>query len=131
MNHDVSLPAALLAGLISFLSPCVLPLVPPYLCYLAGATLEELQAEAAAHIRRDAVLASLLFVAGFTTVFVALGATASAVGALIRQFSTALSVLSGLAIIVMGLHFLGIFRLSLLYRQARVEVQRPAGLWSA
>ncbi len=77
------------------------------------------------------MMASLLFVAGFTTVFVALGATASAVGTLIRQFSTMLSLLSGAAIIVMGLHFIGLFRLGFLYREARVTVQRPAGLWSA
>ena len=131
MPTDVSLPAAALAGLISFLSPCVLPLVPPYLCYLAGATLDELQAGDAVRTRRDAVVASLLFVAGFTTVFVALGATASAVGVLVRQFSAALSLLSGLAIIVMGLHFLGLFRLAFLYREARVSVARSTGSWSA
>lgn len=128
---DVSLAAAGAAGLISFLSPCVLPLVPPYLCYLTGTTVEELGAAGAPRARRDAVLASLLFVAGFTTVFVALGATASAFGTLIRHFSTALSLLSGVTIIVMGLHFLGLFRLGLLYREARLAVRRPAGLWSA
>ena len=131
MSTDVTLPAAVAAGLISFLSPCVLPLVPPYLCYLAGATLEDLQTGDAARTRRDAVLASLLFVAGFTTVFVALGATASAIGTVVRQFSGVLSVVSGAAIIVMGLHFIGLFRLAFLYRQARMEVQRPPGLWSA
>lgn len=131
MPTDVSLPAAALAGLISFLSPCVLPLVPPYLCYLAGATLDDLQVNGAVRTRRDAVAASLLFVAGFTTVFVALGATASAVGGLIRQFSAGLSLLSGLAIVAMGLHFLGLFRFALLYREARVSVARPTGSWSA
>ncbi len=131
MATDVSLPAAAAAGLISFLSPCVLPLVPPYLCYLTGATLEDLSTAGDGRTRRDAVIASFLFVAGFTTVFVALGATASVLGTMIRQFSTLLSVLSGLAIIVMGLHFLGVFRLGLLYREARVEVSRPPGLWSA
>jgi cytochrome c-type biogenesis protein len=132
MSTDVTLPAAVAAGFISFLSPCVLPLVPPYLCYLAGSTLDELSHGGdSARTRRDAVLASLLFVAGFTTVFVALGATASALGTLIRQFSTILSLLSGVVIIVMGLHFIGLFRLGFLYREARLEVQRPAGLWSA
>lgn len=131
MTTDVSLPAALAAGLISFLSPCVLPLVPPYLCYLAGATLDELAAEGERRTRRDVVLASLLFVAGFTTVFVTLGATASALGALMREFSSVLSMLAGVAIILMGLHFTGLFRLGFLYRQARLDVQRPAGLWSA
>ncbi len=128
---DVTLPVAVLAGLVSFLSPCVLPLVPPYLCYLTGTTLEELSVEGTRSTRRDTLLASLLFVAGFTTIFVALGATASALGTIVRQFSTGLSILSGLAIIVMGLHFLGLFRLGLLYREARVEITRPAGLWSA
>ena len=131
MSSSVSFPAALLAGLISFLSPCVLPLVPPYLCFMAGATLEELQGGDAGRSRRGAFLASLLFVAGFSTVFVALGATASAFGTLLRQHGEALSIVAGLGIIVMGLHFIGLFRLGLLYRQARVEVQRPPGLWSA
>ena len=131
MSSSVSFPAALLAGLISFLSPCVLPLVPPYLCFMAGATLEELQGGDAGRSRRGALLASLLFVAGFSTVFVALGATASAFGTLLRQHGEALSIVAGLGIIVMGLHFIGLFRLGLLYRQARVEVQRPPGLWSA
>ena len=131
MPTDVSLPAAVLAGLLSFLSPCVLPLVPPYLCFLAGTTFEELQRGDVARTRRDAVLASLLFVAGFSTVFVALGATASAFGTLLRRYNEILSIAAGLAIVVMGLHFLGLFRLGLLYRQARVELQRPPGLWSA
>ena len=131
MPSDVSIPAAVLAGLLSFLSPCVLPLVPPYLCFLAGATFEDLQRGDAARTRRDAILASLLFVAGFTTVFVALGATASAFGTLLRRYNESLSLLAGLAIVVMGLHFLGLFRLSFLYRQARLDVARPPGLWSA
>ena len=131
MPSPVSFPAAILAGLLSFLSPCVLPLVPPYLCFLAGATFEDLQAGDVARTRRDAVLASLLFVAGFATVFVALGATASAFGSILRRYNEILSIAAGLAIVVMGLHFIGLFRLGILYRQARVEVERPPGLWSA
>lgn len=131
MSSNVSITAAFLAGLVSFLSPCVLPLVPPYLCYLAGTTLDELQQQAAPRTRRDAVLASLVFVAGFTTVFVALGATASAFGQLVRRFEAVLSLAAGLAIIVMGLHFLGLFRLALLYREKRVSVERTSGLWPA
>ena len=79
MTPDVTFLAALLAGLVSFLSPCVLPLVPPYLVYLAGASLERL-ADVAVRARRETVLAALLFVAGFSTVFVALGASASVFG---------------------------------------------------
>jgi len=128
---DVSLPAALLGGLISFLSPCVLPLVPPYLSFLAGTTFDRLQAGDDRAVRRRAVLAALLFVAGFTTVFVLLGATASALGQVVRQYLTVLSTVAGLAIIAMGLHFLGVFRIGLLYREARFQVPRPVGLWGA
>jgi cytochrome c-type biogenesis protein len=128
---DVSLPAAALGGLISFLSPCVLPLVPPYLSFLAGTTFDQLAAGDDAAVRRRALLAALLFVAGFTTVFVLLGATASALGQLVRQYLTVLSTLAGVAIIAMGLHFLGVFRIGLLYREARFQVPRPVGLWGA
>ena len=128
---DVSLPAAALGGLISFLSPCVLPLVPPYLSFLAGTTFDRLAAGDDAAVRRRALLAALLFVAGFTTVFVLLGATASALGHLVRQYLTVLSTLAGVAIIAMGLHFLGVFRIGLLYREARFQVPRPVGLWGA
>jgi cytochrome c-type biogenesis protein len=128
---DVTFPAAAAAGLISFVSPCVLPLAPPYLCYLAGASLEELVEEGEALARRKTVIASLLFVLGFATVFVALGATASVFGALLRQWSHVLSIVAGLGIIVMGLHFLGVFRLAVLFREKRFEVSRPPSLWTA
>jgi cytochrome c-type biogenesis protein len=117
-------------GLISFLSPCVLPLVPPYLSFLAGTTFERLNSGDGA-VRRRAVLAALLFVAGFSTVFVLLGATASALGQAVRQYLDVLSTIAGLAIIVMGLHFLGILRIGLLYREARFNVDKPVGLWGA
>ncbi|HEY8383060.1 MAG TPA: cytochrome c biogenesis protein CcdA [Microvirga sp.] len=128
---DVSLTAALVGGLISFLSPCVLPLVPPYLSFLAGTTFDQLQAGDDRAVRRRAMLAALLFVAGFTTVFVLLGATASVLGQVVRQYLTELSTVAGLAIIAMGLHFLGVFRIGLLYREARLHVDRPVGLWGA
>jgi cytochrome c-type biogenesis protein len=128
---DVSLATALVGGLISFLSPCVLPLVPPYLSFLAGTTFDRLEAGDDAGVRRRALLAALLFVAGFTTVFVALGATASALGQIVRQYLDVLGTLAGLAIIVMGLHFLGAFRIGLLYREARFQVARPIRLWGA
>jgi cytochrome c-type biogenesis protein len=132
MHHDVSLLAALLAGLVSFLSPCVLPLVPPYLVYLAGTSLERLAgAEPQPRVRRDTALAALLFVCGFSTVFVALGASASVIGAVIRAYSATLSIIAGVVIIVMGLHFLGILRIDLLLRQKRMEMVKPVGLWGA
>ena len=128
---DISLPAAAAAGLISFLSPCVLPLAPPYLCYLAGTSLEELAEEGEAQARRDIIFVSVLFVLGFSTVFVALGATASAFGALIRQWSHVLSIAAGIGIMAMGLHFLGVFRIGAMHREKRLEIARPPGLWSA
>ena len=128
---DVTFPAAAAAGLLSFLSPCVLPLAPPYLCYLAGASLEELVEEGEARARRNTIVAALLFVLGFPTVFVALGATASVFGALLRQWSHALSIAAGLGIMAMGLHFLGLLRIGAMFREKRFEVARPPGLWSA
>jgi cytochrome c-type biogenesis protein len=130
---DVSYLAALLAGVLSFLSPCVLPLVPPYLCYLAGTTVEEMREEGfgAPAARRDVMLASASFVAGFSTVFVLLGATASALGQVLREQMWLLSWAAGITIILMGLHFLGVFRLSLLYREKRMEVAAPAGAGGA
>src|SRR5919206_1788121 len=132
MAADVTFLAALLAGLLSFLSPCVLPLVPPYLVYLAGSSLERLEAkETVRHARRDTTLAALLFVAGFSTVFIALGASASWIGALLHFYSNELAIAAGIAIIVMGLHFLGLTPIEWLSRQARIEVQKPVGLWGA
>ena len=131
MAISVSVPAAAAAGLLSFLSPCVLPLVPPYLTFIAGTTIEELVDGGARRARRDTLFAALLFVCGFTTVFVALGASASIVGQVVRANLTILSAVAGLAIIAMGLHFLGAFRLAFLYREKRVEIGKPVGLWGA
>jgi cytochrome c-type biogenesis protein len=121
---DVTLGAAFLAGLISFVSPCVLPLVPPYLCYLAGVSLDQLTGDAPTDVKRRTVFfSSLTFVLGFSTVFVALGAGASAIGQFVRSYIDVLSIVGGVVIIVMGLHFLGVFRIGLLHRQARIEVR--------
>jgi cytochrome c-type biogenesis protein len=125
---DLTLPAIFFAGLISFLSPCVLPLAPPYLTFLAGATLDEMtDRSVGAGVRRRALVLAALFVAGFATIFVLLGATASALGQLIRQHLDLLGAAAGLLIIVMGLHFLGVFRIGLLYREARLSGPRSAG----
>ncbi|MBD1544981.1 cytochrome c biogenesis CcdA family protein [Roseibium aggregatum] len=130
---DISVGAAFLAGLLSFVSPCVLPIVPPYLCYLAGVSVEELKGEAATTATsRRIIFSSIAFVLGFATVFVALGATASVIGQTIAQYFDTLAIVAGAIIIVMGLHFLGVFRIGLLFREARVQVQRkPAGLVGA
>ncbi|RNJ49098.1 cytochrome c biogenesis CcdA family protein [Methylocystis hirsuta] len=128
---DVTFPAAAAAGLLSFLSPCVLPLVPPYLTYLAGVSMEDLEIETRSRARRDILLSSILFVLGFTTVFVALGATASAFGGLLRANLHILSWVAGGIIILMGLHFIGLLKVSLLYREKRAEITKPIGLFGS
>lgn len=132
MHSDVTIPAALIAGLVSFLSPCVLPLVPPYLVYLAGTSLERFaDKEPEPRVKRETVTAAMLFVLGFTTVFVALGASASAAGSLIRAYSGPLATIAGIAIIIMGLHFLGVTQIAFLMREKRAQVAKPVGLWGA
>src|SRR5690242_14743886 len=127
--QNVSIPAALIAGLVSFLSPCVLPLVPPYLIYLTGATIEHVESEELASTSKRAIMmAALLFVLGFSTVFVALGASASLIGSLIRAWSAELSILAGVVIIAMGLHFLGLTRIGFLMREGRLTAPKPVGL---
>ncbi len=130
---DVGFAGALIAGLLSFVSPCVLPIVPPYLAWLAGVSFEELQSDTVNVARaRRIVTAAIAFVLGFTTVFVALGATASVIGKTVAQYFDTLSIIAGIIIIIMGLHFLGVFRIALLYREARVQVdRRPAGILGA
>jgi cytochrome c-type biogenesis protein len=132
MIHDVTIPAALVAGLVSFLSPCVLPLVPPYLIYLTGATIEHVaHDESPTASKRAVMLAALMFVLGFSTVFVALGASASIIGGLIRAWSAQLAIAAGIVIIVMGLHFLGLTRIGFLMREGRLTAPKPVGLWGA
>ena len=132
MAADISIFAALIAGLVSFLSPCVLPLVPPYLVYLAGTSLERLADEdSQTGSTRQTVAAAVLFVAGFSTVFVALGASASLIGSLVRAYSGTLATIAGVAIIIMGLHFLGVFKIATLMREKRATIAKPVGLWGA
>ena len=131
MSLDVSAGGAFVAGLLSFASPCVLPLVPPYLAYMGGVSIEELREEQPK--RRLAVLAAALcFVAGFSTVFVALGATASLIGQVVSAYLTWLGYIAGVLVALMGLHFLHVIRIPLLDRSARVGVEaKPAGLAGA
>ena len=120
----------LFAGLLSFLSPCVLPLVPPYLCYLGGVTFDELSSNEAELDKRAhgrIVLASLLFVAGFTVIFVSLGAGASVFGQILRGHQLLLTQIAGVIIILFGLQFLGLFRVSFLQRDTRFQSSLDAG----
>ncbi len=125
---------ALIAGLLSFLSPCVLPLVPPYLCFLGGTTFDQLagEDETPSHVYTTVVMSSIAFVLGFTTVFVTLGATASFAGQLIAENLPLLSKIAGVVIIIAGLHFLGLIHIPILHREARYHADaRPAGLVGA
>ena len=128
---DISYIAAAGGGLLSFLSPCVLPLVPAYLSYVAGTTFDELTdaEDQDPALARRVVVMSVFFVLGFSTVFVLLGASASAVNRLIIDHLDILAKVAGAAIVIFGLHFMGIFKIPLLYREARVTLNsRPAGL---
>ena len=130
MGMEVSYFAALGAGALSFLSPCVLPLVLPYLAFISGVALhEENIGEQQAQVLRRVVPAALVFVLGFSTVFIAMGATASALSGLIIEHIDVLAPLAGVIIIILGLHFLGAFRILVLFREARFQVAaRPVGL---
>ncbi len=110
-----------LAGLVSFLSPCVLPLVPPYLGYLGGTTISQATGSDGIDPRlwRRVIAGSVCFVLGFTTVFVGLGAGASVFGQLIQAYRSELSIVAGAVIILFGLHFMGLVRIPLLYKEAR------------
>ncbi len=136
MAIDIGYLSAAGAGALSFLSPCVLPLVPPYLCYMAGVSVEEFRnpdGTATATANRTALLsASLAFVLGFSTVFVALGAGASSIGQLLRVWQQPLAMAAGLAIILMGLNFLGVVRIPFLSREARFQAGgQPASMTAA
>ena len=122
---DISLWSALLAGALSFLSPCVLPLVPPYLCYMAGISVDQFRGNEAVAVRRDTrgavLLAAFFFTLGFATVFIALGAGASTIGMVLRRHLDILAQIGGVIIILMGLHFLGVLRIGLFAREARFQ----------
>ena len=116
---------ALVAGLISFLSPCVLPIVPPYLAYMSGVSIGDMQSPGAA--RRKAIIAALFFVMGLSTVFLLLGFTASFFGAFVLQNQELFAQVSGLVVIIFGLHFLSVFRIPILDREMRMEAGQSGG----
>ena len=124
---DPTVPIAFVAGLVSFLSPCVLPLVPGYLSYMSGLG----TAEAGGRRSPRAGLVAVVFVLGFTAVFVALGASATALGQLLGANRGLLSRAGGVVIVAMGLVFMGALRVRWLYREARFHPTPRAGLWGS
>ena len=138
MAENVTILAAFVAGVLSFISPCVLPLIPGYLSFISGATLDEMQGTARPGMgvgvaappaaRRRVVVTSLFFILGFSLVFVALGATASALGQYLMERLRLLGKIAGIVLIVFGLHTMGVLRIGWLYIERRVQVRRkPAG----
>jgi len=122
---SVSILIALAAGVLSFLSPCVLPIVPPYLAYMGGISMADMTDNKAA--RKPAVIASIFFVLGLSTVFLILGFTASIFGRFFLQNQVLFAQISGALIIVFGLHFIGVFRIPMLMREVRLDAGDRGG----
>jgi cytochrome c-type biogenesis protein len=146
MEENVTLLAAFGAGLLSFISPCVLPLVPGYLSYISGLSLDEMRGTgtvagsgavgvavaASPAARRQVVLSSLAFIVGFSIVFVSLGAAASAIGQFLISQQAIFNRIAGAIIIVFGLHTMGVLRIEWLYQEKRVHASsKPAGFIGA
>jgi cytochrome c-type biogenesis protein len=120
---DISFAGAALAGLLSFFTPCILPMVPFYLCYMAGISMAELRDDAGIPpgAQKRLIVSAVFFAAGVTTIFVLLGMGATAVGQAFADWRQPLSYVAAGILFVFGLHFLGVIRIGLLYREARVE----------
>ena len=134
---SVTLFAAFLAGVLSFISPCVLPLIPGYLSFVSGVTLEEMRggttlAAPAPGARRKALISSVAFVLGFSLVFISLGASATAVGGFLMKWLSVIGKIAGVVIILFGLHMMGVLRIGWLYAEKRVQTaKKPAGFFGA
>ena len=124
-THSLSLPIALVAGIVSFLSPCVLPLIPGYISMLSGASMEELRAGEQSALMRQVLRNAVAFVIGFSAVFIALGASATAVGAFLASRRPIFNIFAGVLIIVFGLHLTGLVKIPFLYRDARFSTGAP------
>jgi cytochrome c-type biogenesis protein len=132
MTAQIPLYTAFFAGLISFLSPCVLPLVPGYLSYISGVSSDQMRAGADAETRRRVMVNASGFVLGFSLIFIALGASATALGQLMLAQLEVLSKIAGVVIIVFGLHTMGLLRIKWLYMEKRVQLSsKPLGLLGA
>jgi cytochrome c-type biogenesis protein len=136
MEENVTLPLAFAAGLLSFISPCVLPLIPGYLSYISGLSLDQMRGAsggaavtvAPPDVRRRVLVASLAFILGFSIVLIAAGATATVVGRFVTDRLPIFSRIAGIVIIVFGLHTMGVFRIEWLYQEKRLQTtRRPAG----
>ncbi len=123
MSANLNILTAFLAGVVSFVSPCVLPLIPAYLSFLTGSSLEELKAQTDAVDRARVLFHSLAFIAGFTVVFMALGFTASAIGNYLIEYRDWIAKIGGVVVIVLGLNMIGVFKIPFLMMDKRVHVR--------
>ena len=123
MAANVNVLTAFLAGLVSFVSPCVLPLIPAYLSFLTGSSLEELKAQSDAASRARVMLHALAFVAGFTVVFMLIGLSASALGSVFVDYKDWIARIGGAIVIVLGLNMTGVFRIPMLMMDKRLQVR--------
>lgn len=132
MVPEVSYPAALMAGLLSFFSPCVLPLVPSYFMFITGSSLDELTDTPSVAVRAKIILATIAFVVGFSTIFIIMGASASFISNLLYQARPYLRVIGGVLIIILGFHLVGIFRIRALYIEKRLHLkEKPLHFFGA
>lgn len=131
--QQISLFAAFTAGLLSFVSPCVLPLVPSYISYITGLSVDQLSdAEARRRLRGPIIVNSLIFIAGFSSVFIAFGASASLIGQLLITYQDYFRKIGGILIIIFGLYLLGVLKLGFLSSEKRLHFQnRPAGYFGS
>jgi len=128
--HQLNILTAFLAGLVSFVSPCVLPLVPSYLSFLTGTSLEDLKAETATAAKGRVIAHAVAFIAGFTLVFIAIGLSASAVGAVFADNKRLVEIFGGIVIIVLGLQMLGVLKIPALMMDKRLHLQpRKQSYW--
>jgi cytochrome c-type biogenesis protein len=128
-SSNITFFGAFIAGLLSFLSPCVLPLIPSYITYITGLSFADLQAEHPTHkVRQLTIIHSLLFIAGFTTVFVLLGASATYIGGVLQEHMAAIRKAGGILIIIFGIHVSGLVPIGLLLGERRITLhRRPTG----
>jgi cytochrome c-type biogenesis protein len=122
--ESVSFPAAFLAGLLSFFSPCILPLIPAYFTFITGFSLEELTEDYHSEIRKKVVLSTAFFVLGFSVVFILMGASASFLGSLIYAYRDFLRIIGGILIIVLGIHLTGIIHIRSLDFEKRIHLEK-------
>ncbi len=128
-SHEVTYIGAFIAGLLSFLSPCVLPLIPSYITYITGISFADLQAEHPSHIiRQKTILHSLCFICGFTAVFVLLGASATYIGSFLSEHAVIIRKVGGVLLVLLGIHVTGILHIKFLLGEKRVSIKhKPAG----